>query len=107
MVGMDEVKLVMKWDIKDGRDQDYFEFVVREWVPGVTKLGIEPTGAWYTVYSHNNQTPQILTEGKADNLNAMRQILNSTEWEELHDKLMDYVENYEQKVVRLSGGFQL
>jgi hypothetical protein len=45
------VKLLMNWDIKPGRDQDYFEFVVREWMPGVTKLGIVTVAAWYTVYS--------------------------------------------------------
>ena len=52
----------MRWDIKPEREQDYFEFVVREWVPGITRLGLEPSGAWYTAYSHNKQ-PQIMAEG--------------------------------------------
>ncbi|MFZ4815500.1 MAG: hypothetical protein ACOYL5_13260 [Phototrophicaceae bacterium] len=106
MVGFDAVKLLMQWDIKAGRDQEYFEFVVREWVPGVTKLGLEPTGAWYTVYSREDQ-PQILAEGLAESINQMREILQSDDWHELHDRLLDYVDNYTQKVVRLSGGFQL
>ncbi len=107
MMGMnDDVKLLMNWDIKEGRDQDYFEFVVREWVPGITKLGLEPTDAWYTVYS-NNDAPQILAAGIASSVGKMRDILASTEWKELHDKLLDYVENYQHKVVRVSGGFQL
>ena len=29
--GMD-VKLIMTWDIRAGRDQEYFEFLVRDWI---------------------------------------------------------------------------
>jgi hypothetical protein len=100
------VKLLMNWDIKPGRDQEYFEFVVREWVPGITRLGIQPTGAWFTIYSQSEQS-QILTEGIAKDLETMRGILDSGEWQTLHERLMEYVNNYKQKIVRVSGGFQL
>lgn len=100
------VKLLMNWDIKPGRDQEYFEFVVREWVPGITKLGLQATGAWYTVYSRT-ETPQIMTEGIAKDLETMRGILGSSEWKSLYEKLQDYVANYRQKIVHTTGGFQL
>ena len=100
------VKLLMNWDIKPGRDQEYFEFVVREWVPGITKLGLQPTGAWYTVYSRT-ETPQIMTEGIAKDLDTMRGILDSGEWQTLQTKLLEYVNNYKQKIVRTTGGFQI
>jgi hypothetical protein len=106
MVGMDSVKILMNWDIKTGHDQDYFEFVVREFVPSMNKLGLEITDGWYTVYSHNDKTPQILAGGIVDNFEQMQEILASDEWAQMHDKLMDYVENYSHKVVRVSGGFQ-
>lgn len=101
------VKLLMNWDIKQGRDQEYFEFVVREWVPGITRLGLKPTGAWYTVYSRSKDAPQIVTEGIAADLETMRTILGSAEWSTLHDRLTEYVHNYTQKVVHVNGGFQL
>jgi len=100
------VKLLMNWDIKADRDQEYFEFVVREWVPGITRLGLKPTGAWFTIYSRST-TAQIMTEGIADDLSTMRTILASPEWVSLHEKLLEYVNNYTQKVVRTTGGFQL
>lgn len=106
MVGLDSVKILMNWDVKPGRDQDYFEFVMREWVPGITKLGLEPTGAWYTIYSRDDNKPRYMAEGIVENYSQMRQILESDEWEELHDQLLEYVDNYSQKVVRVSGGFQ-
>ena len=48
-----------------------------------------------------------MTEGIADDLPTMRRILASPEWTSLHEKLMEYVSNYTQKVVRTTGGFQL
>ena len=101
------VKLLMNWDIRAGRDQEYFEFVVREWVPTIQRLGLRPTGAWYTVYSRDKEAPQIMTESVASDLPAMRAILTSPDWQALHEKLQEYVENYSQKIVHVTGGFQL
>jgi len=101
------VKLLMNWDIKPGRDQEYFEFVVREWVPGIQRLGLQPSGAWYTIYSRTKDAPQIMTEGIARDMDAMRDILDSSDWQSLYEKLQDYVQNYQQKIVHTTGGFQL
>lgn len=101
------VKLVMNWDIRAGRDQEYFEFVVREWVPTIQRLGLRPTGAWYTVYSREKDIPQIMTESIASDLSTMRAILDTDDWKSLNDKLQEYVENYSQKIVHVTGGFQL
>jgi len=98
------VKLLMSWDIKPGREQEYFEFVVREWLPGLQRLGVEPTDAWYTMYGNS---PQILAGGITENLQTMHQILNHADWLNLKDQLLTFVENYEQKVVQAKGGFQL
>jgi hypothetical protein len=97
-------KLLMSWDIKPGVEQEYFEFVVREFVPGITKLGIQPTEAWYTVYGN---CPQILTGGVSDSADSIRKILTTEEWQSLEEKLESFVENLEKKVVKASGGFQL
>ena len=100
------VKLIMNWDIKPGHDQEYFEFLVREWIPGTTGLGLKHSGAWVTTYSRGD-TPQIMTEGIAKDLAAMRTILDSHEWEQMQSRLLEYVINYEQKIVRVTGTFQL
>jgi hypothetical protein len=51
------VKLIMSWDIQPEREQEYFEFVVREFIPGVQRLGFELSDAWATVFGSE---PQIL-----------------------------------------------
>jgi hypothetical protein len=97
----------MNWDIRAGRDQEYFEFVVREWVPTIQRLGLRPTGAWYTVYSRDKEAPQIMTESIASDLPTMRSILDTDDWKSLNEKLQEYVENYSQKIIHVTGGFQL
>lgn len=103
---MMNVKLLMQWDIKPGQDQEYFEFVVREWLPGVNRLGIKPTWAWYTVYSRE-PSRQILAEAIGDDLPTVREVLRSDDWKSLHERLLAYVENYTHKVVYITGGFQI
>ena len=98
------IKLLMTWDIIPGKEQEYFEFVVREFVPGMHSLGIQPSEAWYTTYGNR---PQILTGGVAKDLGAMQSMLDTQEWEELRNRLMAYVTNFEWKVVRARGGFQM
>ncbi len=98
------VKLLMSWDIKSGREQPYFEFVVREFAPGLMRLGLQPTEAWYTVYGEG---PQILTGAVAEDVETMRRILSGDDWRDLREKLLDYVSNFGQKIVTASGRFQL
>ena len=69
------VKLLMTWDIVPGREQEYFEFVVREFVPGMQRLGITPTEAWYTTYG---KRPQILTGGITETMKAMQEARQQT-----------------------------
>ncbi|MDX1600335.1 MAG: hypothetical protein R3191_02355 [Anaerolineales bacterium] len=98
------VKLLMTWDILPGREQEYFEFVVREFVPGMQRLGIQPTEAWYTTYGDR---PQILTGGVTESMDQMQAALSTEDWQELRESLMEYVTNFEWKVVKASGGFQM
>jgi hypothetical protein len=72
------VKVIMTWDIAVERDQEYFEFVIGEFVPGVQRLGL----------------PQA------------RRILASADWALLQERLSAYVQNYSYKIVPARAGFQ-
>ena len=58
------VKVIMTWDIAAEHEQEYFEFVIGEWVPGVQRLGFQPIDAWATVFG---AYPQIQVGLLADN----------------------------------------
>lgn len=98
------VKLLLTWDIISGREQEYFEFVVREFIPELQQLGLEPSDAWFTIYGDQ---PQITAEVQATNLAAIQRILKTAEWTSLVNRLLDYVENYTTKIVPARSGLQL
>ncbi len=98
------VKLLMTWDILPGREQEYFEFVVREFIPGIQRLGLEPSDAWFTMYGDQ---PQIMAAVQASSVASAERILNSEDWESLKLQLLDYVEDFNYKVVQARSGFQL
>jgi hypothetical protein len=98
------VKLLMTWDILPGREQEYFEFVVRDFIPGIQRLGLEPSDAWFTMYGDQ---PQILTAAQSSSLATLQRILESADWKNLTQKLLNYVEDFHYKVVPARAGFQL
>jgi hypothetical protein len=94
----------MTWDILPGREQEYFEFVVRDFIPTVQRMGMEPSDAWFTMYGSQ---PQILAAMQMNSINSLQRALGSSEWQELTQRLFDYVENFEYKVVQARSGFQM
>lgn len=98
------VKLLMSWDIQSGNEAEYFQFVIQEFVPGLLRLGLQPTEVWFTAYG---DCPQIQAGGLASDLATMDKIVHSSEWQELREKLAQYVTGFEQKVIPAAGGFQL
>jgi hypothetical protein len=95
---------MMTWDILPGREQEYFEFVVRDLVPGMQRLGLEPMDAWYTIYGDQ---PQILAAFSVADFSTWEETLRSDDWKSLLNQLLDFVTNYNHKIVPLRTGFQI
>ena len=93
----------MMWDIAPDHEQDYFEFVINEFVPGVQRLGLQPTEAWATVFG---DYPQIQVGILAENLTEVQRAMNSESWSQLQDKLFALVKNFSYKVIPARNGFQ-
>jgi hypothetical protein len=98
------VKLLMNWDILPGREQEYFEFVVRDFIPAMQRLGMEPSDAWFTMYGDQ---PQIMVSAQMPSASSLQRILASEDWKNLTQQLLDYVENFEYKIVQARSGFQM
>jgi hypothetical protein len=98
------VKLIMTWDIAPEHEQEYFEFVIRDFIPGVQRLGGELSDAWATVYG---QQPQIMVGTVLPNAARARQFLSTPEWKRLQESLLDFVQNYSVKLVEARTGFQI
>jgi len=97
------VKLVMTWDIAPDREQEYFEFVISEFIPGIQRLGLDPVEAWATIYG---DYPQIQIGMLASDMAGAQRILRSEGWGKLQEELFGFVRNFSYKVVPARGGFQ-
>jgi hypothetical protein len=93
----------MSWDIAPDREQEYFEFVVREFIPGIQRLGLELNEAWATVYGNQ---PQILVGALMPSIPKLTEVMRTSEWKQLNNQLLEFVKNYQYKVVNAQGGFQ-
>lgn len=98
------VKLIMTWDITPEHEQDYFEFVIREYIPGIQRLGCDLSDAWATVYGAR---PQIMVGVVVASAKKARQLLLSDGWGTLTNQLQDFIQNYSIKVVKARSGFQI
>ncbi|MCZ2126271.1 MAG: hypothetical protein LC099_00670 [Anaerolineales bacterium] len=97
------VKIILIWDIAAERDREYFEFVIGEFVPGVQRLGLQPTEAWATMFG---EYPQIQVALLAPDVSAAQRVLASPEWSLLQDRLFGYIKNFSYKIVVARKGFQ-
>ena len=97
------VKLMMTWDIAPEHEQDYFEFVIGEFIPGVQRLGLQPVEAWVTMYGNY---PQIQVSILGEDLRGVQQVLHTDGWAQLQDKLFALVKNFSLKIVQARNGFQ-
>ncbi len=103
MTSVQPVKLIMVWDIRPGFEQEYFEFIVQEFIPALQQLGLEPEEAWFTVYG---DYPQILATARGPSLEEVSKILNSPQWRELEQQLKRYITNYRYRLVPYKPSFQ-
>jgi hypothetical protein len=101
------VTLIMTWDLKEGMEQKYFEFVVSEWVPATSQMGLQTVAAWYTQYRVDETVPLMRAEAVAEDVASIKAILDSREWKSIHNQLLGFVLNYQQKIVETTGEFKL
>lgn len=100
----EEVKLMMTWDILPGREEEYFEFHIRKFVPALEELGLSLSEAWLTVYGNQ---PRLMAETVISNFSSANKILGSDGWEELGSQLDDFVENFKYKLIPARTRWQM
>ena len=71
---------------------------------GVQRLGLEPSDAWFTMYGDQ---PQIMASFQSSNMASLQTVIDSSGWDDLTRQLLDYVEDFQFKVVPARPGFQI
>ena len=101
---MPAVKLLMTWDILPGKEQEYFEFHIREFIPALEDIGLKLNEAWITVYGKG---PKLAAEAVLEDLDKAMELINSSGWEDLSMQLGDFAENFDYKVIPAKKSWQI
>ena len=97
------VKLLLEYDPAADKREDYFHFMLGEFVPALEHLGLTMCEIWHTAYG---DYPLRLTGFMASDRGTLDEILSSDDFYKLESRLLDYVVNYERRIVPLSSHFQ-
>ncbi len=99
----EQVKMLLSFDIRPGRENAYRRFIMEEFLPQAQALGLIPTDAWHTAYG---DYPIRLIGFAADDLETARSARATEQWQALMKELESYTMNLTLRVVPLRGGFQ-
>ena len=97
------VKVLITWNVKPGREQEYFGYVVGEYLPEVNRMGLDVTDAWVTVYGDH---PQVLIGALMPDLPSAQRLIHSSDCLDLSDRMQDFVRDFKLKLVTQRGNFQ-
>lgn len=100
---MNWVKLILNYDILAETQQEYYQYVLGEFLPQAQTLGLEPVEAWHTAYG---DYPIRMISFVSESPEIMRQALTSPEWRSLEERLKKYIVHYQRRVVPYRNGFQ-
>lgn len=92
------VKFLLMYDIRPEIQDQYFQFVLGEMVPTLQSMGLVMGGAWHTAYG---DYPMRLVEFVAEDRATLERVLATPVWEDLENRLQNYVKNYYSKTVPL------
>jgi hypothetical protein len=95
--------MLLAYDLVPERTNYYYEFMLGELIPRMQALGLHTVEAWHTAYGDR---PVRLIVMAARDLEVLERVLESLEWRELEDRLLDYVTSYERRIVSARTQFQ-
>ncbi len=97
------VKLLITYNLKPGREEIYYRFLLNEFLPAAQSMGLTVAEGWHTAWGNY---PQRLLGLLAEDRPTIEDILASERWREIEDKLARYVTDYRRQVVPYRAGFQ-
>lgn len=96
-------KVLLTYDIIPETQESYYQFMLGELVPTVQRMGLGMAEAWHTAVG---DYPSRLVAFVGETRQAVDKVLNSEQWEELEQRLQQYVVNYKRRTVPFRNRFQ-
>lgn len=97
------LKLVLSYNIRPDGAQEYYQFVIGQYIPIMQTMGLEVTEAWHTAYG--NYPNRLVVFVSRDEATA-RRVVNDPAWDELNERLLEFVSDLDYKIIPYKVGFQ-
>ena len=94
-------QMILTWDIRPGREQEYSEFINNRLAPGLVEIGLPPSDVFYTAYG---KAPQIMVILDVPNQVTLKKAISSKRFADLKENLMELIDNYGERLVEAKTG---
>ena len=91
------LKVKITYDMREGHEQEAQEYLVNKLAPGLAKLGVRVSDVWYTVWG---SSPQITSGGEVEDLDKVRTIFASSEWDKLAEGMKELTTDFKVHITR-------
>ena len=98
--------LILTYDIKQGVYERYFRWVTNQFVPAMQNRKLYLQHLWHII-GITETYPQRRIEFVSEDLDTIRRLLESSEWQDLEDRLHYFSENLSYRVVKYKGSFRI
>jgi hypothetical protein len=90
------VKLNHYWGIIPTLNEEYNKFIIRKFIPGVNQLGMHTVAVWSVLAG---VCSEIIFETACSDLEHLEKALHTKKYKELKTDLLNYVNNYNTKIL--------
>ena len=94
------VKFNQYWTIISERREEYGNFIIKEFIPGINSLGIHVVAGWSVLVGSYSE---MIVESMSNDLELIEKALKNPKFKELQDNLLTYVKAYKTKVLIPAG----
>jgi len=97
-------KLLLTYDVKSESIQEYYQFMMGEYVPSIQAMGFQMSEVWHTAYG---DAPNRLIGFICRSRQTIDALLINDEWLDLNEQIDQFVTNFSFKVLPYRQGFQI
>jgi hypothetical protein len=99
-----EYKIHIAFNIRRTQVEEYYRFVLGEYLPTLQSMGLRLLFVWQIEYG---DYPERLLEFACADAETLNSILNSARWHRLEERLQSYTTDYARKLFYFADRFQL
>ena len=88
------VKLMHYWTITPSKVDEYAEFIVNKFIPGINGLGVHTVAGWSVLVGAYSE---VIVETVSNDLEQLESALKSAEYRRLKSDLLNYIKHYKPR----------